>query len=232
MFDSHFAYIVNNPISSIAVFVTVLPLTLTIVRKAFLDQSLRLLFCYLVAKLIIDLAMLHFASHRTNNILFYNLSIPLFYALLGGMFYFKFSERSQRRFLIASIIGLFFFCAWDVVNSNEDLHNMREHRVVLYSKTVEGVLMILLILLYFYEIIKSLQIPNLLTFPFFWVCSGLLLYYSSLIFIAPVIHYAYTWNNTMDLGITEVIPSIFEIICALLFSVGIYHYSPKDYAKQ
>lgn len=109
MFDSYFAYIVNNPISSIAVFVTVLPLTLTIVRRAFLDQSLRLLFCYLVAKFIIDLAMLHFAANRTNNIIFYNLSIPLFYALLGGMFYFKFAERPQKRFLIASMIGLFFF---------------------------------------------------------------------------------------------------------------------------
>lgn len=193
---------------------------------------MRLLFCYLVLKFIVDLSMLHFASNRTNNIIFYNLSIPLFYTLLGGMFYFKFQERVQRQFLIASIVGLFFFSAWDVINSNEDLNNMREHRVVLYSKTVEGVLMILLILLYFYEIIKSLQIPNLLTFPFFWVCSGLLLYYSSLIFIAPVIHYAYTWNNTMDLGITEVIPSIFEILCALLFSVGIYHFSPRNYAKQ
>ncbi|GGM99599.1 hypothetical protein GCM10010967_36970 [Dyadobacter beijingensis] len=232
MFDTYSAYIVNNPISSIAVFITVLPLTLTIARRAFLDKSLRLLFCYLAVKLIIDLAMLHYASNRTNNIILYNLSIPLFYALLGGMFYFKFAEKPRRQFLIISIIGLFFFCAWDIVNSNEDLQNMREHRVVLYSKMVEGVLMILVILLYFYEIIKSLQIPNLLTFPFFWVCSGLLLYYSSLIFIAPVIHYAYTWNNTMDLGITEFIPSIFEIICALFFSVGIYHYSPKDYAKQ
>ncbi|WP_353717680.1 hypothetical protein [Dyadobacter sp. 676] len=231
MLDIYSAYIIRNPISSIAVFITVLPLTLTIIRKAFHDKSLRLLFCYLVIKLVIDVVMLYFASNRTNNLILYNLSIPLFYALLGGMFYFKFAGIAQRRFVLASIIGVFIFSAWDLVNSNENLSDLSEHRLVLYAKTVEGVLMISLILLYFYEIIKALQIPNLLTFPFFWVCSGLLLYYSSLIFLAPVLHYAYTWNNQMDLGITESIPSIFEILCALLFSIGIYHYSPKDYAK-
>lgn len=231
MFDIYSAYIVRNPISCIAVFITILPLTLAIVRKAFLDKSLRLLSCYLVAKLLIDIVMLHCAATRTNNLILHNLSIPLFYSLLSGMFYFKFNGLPQKRFVIASIIGFTIFSAWDIVNSNTRWDNLHEHRIVLYAKTVEGVLMISLILLYFYEIIKSLQIPNLLTFPFFWVCSGLLLYYSSLIFIAPVLHYAYTWNNKMDLGITESIPSIFEILCALLFSVGIYHFSIKSYAK-
>lgn len=231
MLDIYSAYIIKNPISSIAVFITVLPLTLTIARKAFQDKSLWLLFCYLVIKLIIDVAMLYFASNRTNNLIFYNLSIPLFYALLGGMFYFKFTGNIQKRFVLFSIAGVFIFSTWDLINSNENLSDLNQHRMVLYSKTVEGVLMISLILLYFYEIIKALQIPNLLTFPFFWICSGLLLYYSSLIFLAPVLHYAYTWNNQMDLGVTEFIPTIFEILCALLFSIGIYHYSPKDYAK-
>jgi hypothetical protein len=232
MLDIYSAYIVKNPISCIAVFITILPITLTIIRKAFLDKSLRLLFYYLVIKLVIDIVMLYCASNRMNNLILYNLSIPLFYALLGGMFYFKFTGQRERRFLLASIVGFSVFCSWDLVNSNERLDDLNEHRIVLYAKTVEGVLMISLILLYFYEIIRSLQIPNLLTFPFFWVCSGLLLYYSSLIFIAPVLHYAYTWNNHTDLGITEDIPSIFEILCALLFSVGIYHFSPKGYAKQ
>ncbi|MCF0074782.1 hypothetical protein LZD49_30125 [Dyadobacter sp. CY261] len=166
-----------------------------------------------------------------NNLMFYNLSIPLFYALLGGMFYFKFNGQRQRRLLVVSILGFCVFSTWDIVNSNENLEDLKEHRIVLYAKTVEGILVISLILAYFYEIIKSLKIPNLLTFPFFWVCSGLLLYYSSLIFVAPVLHYAYTWKDPMELGMAESIPSIFETVCALLFSVGIYHYSPKDYAK-
>ncbi|OJV13306.1 MAG: hypothetical protein BGO21_15390 [Dyadobacter sp. 50-39] len=231
MFDIYSAYILTNPISSIAVFITILPITLTITRQAFSDKSLRLLFYYLVAKLIIDLTMLHFASNRTNNLILYNLSIPLFYALLGGMFYFQFTGRAQKIFVLTSIIGVSVFSIWDIFNSNENLSDLNEHRLVLYAKTVEGVLMISLILLYFYEIIKSLEIPNLLTFPFFWVCSGLLLYYSSLIFLAPVLHYVYTWDNQTDLGITEVIPSIFETLCAVLFSVGIYNFSPGSYAK-
>ena len=111
----------------------------------------------------------------------------------------------------------------------QDFHN---HRAVIYSKTMEGVLIIFWILIYFYELIKSLKIPNLLTFPFFWMCSGLLLYYSSLIFIAPALHFTATWNGSFDLGITRIIPYIFEILATLCFSVGIYHFSAQDYAKQ
>ncbi|WP_229208924.1 hypothetical protein [Dyadobacter luticola] len=205
---------------------------LLVVRKAYLDPSFKLLLFYLFAKLVIDLIMLHSASLHRNNLIFYNLSIPLFYALLSGMFYYKINSQSYKRLLTFTMVGFAAFTIWDIFHSNSELNDMHNHRAVLYSMTVQGVLIIAIILLYFYEIIKSLQIPNLLTFPFFWVCSGLLLYFSSLIFIAPVLHYTATWNNSIDLGIIRTIPFIFEILCAVLFSVGIYYFPLKDYAKQ
>ncbi|WP_229214018.1 hypothetical protein [Dyadobacter flavalbus] len=167
-----------------------------------------------------------------NNLLYFNIAIPFYYSFLSGMFYFKFSSITFKRFLIASMIGFLIFTVWDILKSNSQLHDLHNHRAVLFAKTVEGVLIIALVLLFFYDIIKSLQIPNLLTFPFFWVCSGLLLYYSSFIFIAPVFHYTATWKNSFDLGIANTIPTLFEILCALFFSIGIYHFSTADYAKQ
>jgi hypothetical protein len=175
--------------------------------------------------------MLHSAARQRNNILLFNLGIPINYAMLGGMFYFKFSSRLYKKCLIASMIGFLTFTIWDIFNSNAEITDLHNHRAVLFAKTVEGLLIITLVLLFFYQIIKSLQIPNLLTFPFFWVCSGLLLYYSSFIFVAPVLHYTATWNSLVDLGATETISTIFEILCALFFSVGIYHFSAADYAK-
>ncbi|WP_229203911.1 hypothetical protein [Dyadobacter alkalitolerans] len=181
---------------------------------------------------MIDITMFHSAANHENNILFYNLAIPANYAFLGGMFYFKFSSLVLKKAILGSMVGFLAFTTWDVFNSNPVISDLHNHRAVLLAKTMEGVLIITLILLYFYELIKSLRIPNLLTFPFFWVCSGLLLYYSSFIFIAPVLHYTATWNHSVDMGLTETIPTIFEIVCALCFSVGIYHFSAEDYAKQ
>jgi hypothetical protein len=167
-----------------------------------------------------------------NSIVYYNISIPIFYGLLAGMFYYKFSSRVYKKGAIYSIAGFMVFAIWDISNSNLEISDLQNHRAVLFAKTVEGVLIIILILLYFSEIINSLVIPDLLRFPFFWVCSGLLLYYSSFIFIAPILHYTAIWKNMQDLGIARTIPYIFEIICALLFSVGVYHFSADDYAKQ
>jgi len=232
MFEIYFSYCTRHPLASTAVFITPLPLILIILKKAYIDPSFKLLLLYLIIKLLIDVLMLYSAARHTNNIWLFNIGIPINYILLGGMFYSKFDSPAIRKALISSMIGFLLFTIWDVLNSNPDINDLHNHRAVLFAKTVEGVLIITLILLFFYEIIKSLQIPNLLTFPFFWVCAGLLLYYSSFIFVAPVLHYTATWNNLVDLGVTETIPTIFEILCAVLFSVGIYQFSAADYAKQ
>lgn len=232
MFETYFAYSLRNPIPCFSTFITLLPIVLIIIRKAYLDPTFKLLLFYLLFKLITDLLIFHSVVRQQNSIVFFNISIPIFYSLLAGTFYYKFSSRANKKGILYSIAGFLVFSIWDISNSNLDVTDFQNHRAVLFAKTVEGVLIIVLILLYFYEIINSLVVPDLLTFPFFWVCSGLLLYYSSFIFIAPILHYTATWKNIQDLGIARTVPYIFEIICALFFSVGVYHFSADDYAKQ
>lgn len=209
MLEIYISYYFRNPIPSIAVFITILPILLILVKRAYVDPSFRLLMIYLIVKLLIDMLMLYSAAKHRNNLILYNLGIPINYALLSGMFYYKFSSQLLKRSLIASIILFSVFAGWDILNSNPVITDLHNHRTVLIAKTVEGVLIIILVVLFFYEIMRSLQIPNLLIFPFFWICSGLLLYYSSFIFIAPVLHYTATWNNLLNLGIMQTITNHF-----------------------
>jgi len=232
MMQIYAAYSLQNPILCTAVFITLVPLIFLIFKKAYKDRTFRLLGYYLTFKLAIDIMMFHSASLHRNNIILYNLSIPVFYALLSGMFYQKLVNPFYKKLIVFSIIIFTGLSSWDIFNANPNLSDLHNHRAVIFSKTIEGVLMISIVLVYFYEVIKSLQIPNLLTFPFFWICSGLLLYYSSMIFIAPVLHYTATWTNTLELGMTEYVPYIFEIICAILFTIGIYYFPRFRYAKQ
>ncbi|SKC00666.1 hypothetical protein SAMN05660293_03537 [Dyadobacter psychrophilus] len=232
MFETLTIYFAKKPVPCFAVIITLLPLTLIFVRKAYLDPSFKLLVFYLLLKFAIDIFMVHSAALQKNNIIYYNLSIPLYYCLISGMFYYKLSGTYSRKIVVYSMLVFSSFCIWEIFNANSNIRDLYNHRAVLYSKTIEGVLINSWILLYFYELIKSLRIPNLLNFPFFWVCSGLLLYYSSFIFIAPALHYTATWSGSLDLGVTRIIPYIFEILSAIMFSVGIYHFSAADYAKQ
>ena len=232
LIESYFTFIQNHLIVCLAVFITIIPLCLILYRKANVDPSFYLLLIYLVTKLIIDLIMFHYATQRTNNLIYYNLSIPLRYALLSGMFYFKIESGTYKKGIIYSIIGFSVFTIWDVLYSYPDIKDLHNHSMVAYATTVECLLMLFWILVYFYEVIRMLKIPNILTFPFFWVCSGLLLYYSSFIFIAPILHYTEKWDNPLYIGFLNLVPYIFETLCLLFFSIGVWIFSKRYYAKQ
>jgi len=232
MIEIYISYFSNQPIVCLAVFITLVPLVLIVCRRAYVDPTFLLLFIYLFIKFGVDLLMLHYASQRKNNIIYYNIGIPIFYSVLSVMFYKKLTFNNFRKWIPLTIIAFVIFSLWDILNSNPDLTRLHDHRAVFFSKTLECLLMITWILLYFYEIIKTLKIPNLLTFPFFWICSGLLLNYSSAIFISPVLYYTDTWIDRLDIGFLYDVPLIFEIICSISFCIGIWVFSAKYYAQQ
>lgn len=231
MIDKYIYFFNYDILAGISVVITLLPLILIIYRKAYIDPSFRLLLFFLIFKLFIDLAMFHLAAERSNNLVLFNVGVLIRYILLSGMFYFKFEHQSIRRLILPGAFVFGLFTLWDIWQCNDDLTNLHLHRLVQYSATVESILMILLVLLYFYELIRSLKIPNLLTFPFFWVCAGLLLYYSSMVFIAPALHYAAQWDSIMKIGLLDRIPYIFDIVSILLFSMGILVFSQRHYAR-
>lgn len=232
MIGIYFSYFKSQPIACISVFITLIPIFLILFRKAYLDSSFLLLFIHLVIKLFIDLIMYHEAALSHNTLLYYNVATPIRYALLSGMFYYKIEPKRYKNWLLVSIVSFMIFSIWDVVHINSNLYVLHDHQLALYAPTIECLLMIFWILVYFYDTIRLLKIPNLLAFPFFWVCSGLLINYSSFVFIAPVLHYTQKWNNPMDLGFLNQFPYIFEIISAIFISVGTWLFSDHNYAKQ
>jgi hypothetical protein len=232
MIDAYITFIHNHLIVCLSVFITILPIMLIWRRKVYMDSSFRCLLACLMIKLIIDLVMFHYATKRVNNLILYNISIPIRYALLSSMFYFKIETKFYKKGILYSIAGFLIFSAWDIFYSNPDIKDLHNHHIAAYAATIECLLMLFWVLIYFYEIIRMLKIPNLLTFPFFWVCSGLLLYYSSFVFIAPVLHYSEQWENSLYIGLLDTIPYIFETLCLLFFSIGAWFFTKRDYAIQ
>lgn len=226
-------YFERYPLASFAVLFVSLPVSLAIYRFVWLDRSFRLLFLFLCLDLGIGMSMLHLAAHRTNNLPLMNLFVPCHYLLLSGMFYYKFRSSVVRKTILYSMIGFVPFALLDVYASNPQLSDLHNHRVGRYSQVVESVLIILWVLLYFHEITKSLKVNNIITYPFFWVCAGLLLFYSGNIFYFPFWYYMYVWEDDLKLGLVEEVPNVVEIISLLLFSIGIWqtrthHDSPQS----
>ncbi|HEV7379413.1 MAG TPA: hypothetical protein VGN64_06445 [Dyadobacter sp.] len=231
MLDKYIHFFQYDILANITVIVTLLPLILIMYRKAYVDPSFRLLFIFLILRFIIDLLMFHFATYRMNNLMLYNLSIVVRYTFLSGMFFYKFENPTLKKFIVPVIVAFICFSVWDIWQCNPSFSNLKEHRIVKYASTIEALLMIFWTLAYFYELIRALKIPSLLTFPFFWICSGLLVFYSSLIFVSPALHYAIRWETMFTIGFLDRILYIFDIVIMLLFSLGIWVFSARYYAR-
>jgi hypothetical protein len=232
MVDIYISYFKQQPIVCLSIFITLIPLILIVRKRAYIDSAFLLMFIYLIFKLIVDNLMLYYAAIKVNTVIYFNVNVLVRYIFLSGMFFYKLETPHLKKYIVYSMWVFAFFCICDFIYINPNLDNLHDHKALLYSTTLECLLMIFWILLYFYETIRSLKISNLLSFPFFWVCSGLLLYYSSFVFIAPVLHNAFTWDQRLDIGFLLYIPYIFEIVSMILFSVGIGVFSASQYAKQ
>jgi hypothetical protein len=230
MLENYFSYIIREPVISIPVFLNLLPFFLIWRKRAYNDRIFLILFIYLFVKLGVDLIMFDLASQKKNTVLFYNLSVPIRYILTSGMFYHKLDFKSHRSWLSISWPVFTVISIWDIIHTNLSMEDLYNHKMVIYSTTIESLLMLFWVMLYFYNTIRTLKIPNLLAYPFFWICSGFLLYYSSFLFIAPVLHYQSKWDEWMDIGSLDYIPYVFESVSLILFSIGISQYTRSSYA--
>jgi hypothetical protein len=232
MWETYISYFHKQPIVCLSVVSTLFPLALILYKKAYSQPTFLILFIYLVVKFAVDNVMLYYALFKVNTVLYFNINVLIRYVLLSAMFYYNLETVRYRKAILYSILAFLVFWVVDFLYCNPELANLHHHRALLYSTTLECLLMIFWILLYFYETIRTLKIPNLLTAPFFWICSGFLLYYSSFVFIAPVLNSVFKWDKRLDIGFLLDIPSIFEIVCMILISVGTWFFSSNDYARQ
>lgn len=226
---AYLRYFEKYTLACMAVFMIALPLVLCLYKYRHLDKAFHLLLILLSLDFFVGLSMFHLAAHRTNNIWVQNLYVLFRYSLTSGMFYYYYRSEKLKRLVLFSIVVFIPFSLLDIFLSNNNLSDLHNHLTGKYSQVVESILLIFWVLAYFYELIKYLNISNILGFPFFWVCAGIMIFYSGNIFYFPFLYYINRWENDLKLGFMEVIPYAFEIISLLLFSIGIWLIRSKQY---
>jgi hypothetical protein len=232
MLENYVSYFQRQPFASIPVFLTLLPIFLIWRRKAYQDRAFLILLIYLIVKFGIDFIMFDWASQKRNTVIFYNLSVPIRYILISWMYYDKLEAKPQKLWVLVMMPVFVMFSIWDMIDTNPSLQDLHNHKMVLYSTTVESLLMLFWILLYFYNTIRSLKIPNLLSYPFFGSVQDYYCIIQVFLFIAPVLHYASQWEQWLEIGFLSYVPYIFESVSIILFSIGILQFPNGLYAKQ
>lgn len=200
------------PIESCGTFITILPITTFLIRAAYHKKAVRFFFIYLVVKLLIELVMFYMASRSQNNLYLGNILTIISYFLIAKMFHEAYDGKGYKVAVVW--LSALFSCIVLI-----DIIRDSIYYTFRYSGMIQCILIMLYALMYFHELVRHPKIPDLFKFPFFWLCSSLILYFSSSVFIAPLGFYLDRWPVNHQMYVFTLIPSILE--SAYLFIAGL-----------
>lgn len=89
-----------------------------------------------------------------------------------------------------------------------------------YSTAIEGLILIFLSLCWFYKTLQELKIKHLEREPLFWISTGILLYFSSNLFIFLFTNYVNSSNRA--LFIIWGIHGIFSILLNIFYTIALW----------
>lgn len=205
----------------LSVFVTLIPIGILVAKYTKLEVGFRLLLIYLICKFVLDWAMIYTAATGQNNILLHNLHVPLRYVLLSSMMY-QFLESKKLKQTIKWMIPIFLVLSvGEIYVSYQPGNSDQEHFWVRYIGILECILMLLWVLLYFYELLKSLKVVNLLASARFVTVVAWMFFFASRVFFAPFLYYYARMHGRLDLGALELIPDYMDLLTILILAVAV-----------
>jgi hypothetical protein len=206
-------YVLKYPVESFSVIVKLFPIAAIWYMLEYRQKACRWLFAYLIFELIIGLIMLWLASHRQNNLLYYNLSVYVGFGILCGMFYEAFHKDLDRKMVM--YLAVVFF-----IVTGADFMSVGAERSLRVGGTLECLFIILFVSRFCWQLISELVIINPFRYPLFWTSSGLLFYAASKTFVAPIFYYIDVWNGPTGFDIHVMLPSIVECIYLMMVGFG------------
>ncbi len=168
-------FIIIIYISSSVVF---LPLVIIILRKNYLTKELKILFLYVIASILFEFFSILWAMilHRPNHFILNTFALAEG-VLISLVFREIFLEKNLKRFAlfltsIYTLVSVYLFMMPNgFFNFNSTVN------------TISCLLIITWVLLYFYQLLQTLQAIKLYTLPLFWISVGCLLYFSGTLFV-------------------------------------------------
>ena len=213
-------YFNNRPIHLAILITNLIPIIILITRR---DNSkpLRVFLYYLIVSFVVNLFTDILSSQRINNILYNNMWILTSLVLTMLMFYYIFLDEKRKSFIIISCLCYTLIFFWELIHFNKDFFDLHNHKFVLYSMPIRSGVIILMCLMFYYELIKELYIDNLLKSAIFWIVSGLFLYHSATLFCGVIFQHQHVWNSTPFYRSITRMPLYFEVVMFIIVSIGL-----------
>ncbi len=181
-------------------------------RKPLWSQSSTKLFsAYIILDVIAWFLSVILSQLGIHNIIVSNLfAVGEF--LLVSLFYIEILEI-KRKTIAKTITGFLtiIFGIGVFISSNEAYNS--------YPRLASGLIFIILSLLFFNKLMREQKIQRILSYPIFYLNTGILLYFSCSIFIVIFSNYFLNLSNEAQIALWS-FHSIINFICYVIFAVG------------
>ena len=197
-------------IATSAVIVIVGALNLKTLKRSL---PLRVLFCLIVISLLSDLASGYMQSHAIHNLWLINLYNIIEYSLFAVFYLLLFKLNKNPKY----IVGTLYLMGLIIIVITSFTQSFSEH----LNSTLLGMKSIILIcssVFYFKVMLDEIEFETPWSNPFFWINSGVLIYFSGCFFIFIFSEYRGV-SRTINLWD---IHNIIHIIYNLLILIGFW----------
>lgn len=170
------------------------------------QKVLKILSTFLILMLAIQFVVMYLNLNRINNLFLFHLYTPIEFGLLSIILS-LINSRKKTKLIINGICILFIlFCIFSALFI-EPLSAFNS-----IARGIEGVLAIVLSIYFFYALFNDDDTKDLLKYPYFWLFSGWLIYFSGTFFL-----FMYANNQGIATLTYPIIHSVLNIFLNLVY---------------
>jgi len=193
----------------------ILPLIASVVRYKLINSVLKPLFFLVILSVIIEaLNEIHVGLDLNNFYLFHFFTIIEF--TLISQFYHRFFKQYFNPLIIKILIFAFLIIAF--IDYRLNGFNYVDN----FSITIESVILTFYSVFFFYYILKNLLFENLLNAPFFWINTGVIIYFSGNLILFAFSNYLFETEPKKYHMLWYTVHAIINISYNILISVGFW----------
>ncbi len=201
---------------------TVVPALIGLILARSLNLQLRLLLIYLVITAIKEIVCVYLGSNGETNLHIYNIAVAFNKIPLFLVYYHTLSNKTFKKIILLFIAISSAFAIYNV-SFGQGLYSFNTR-----SMLVTNFFIIIITLLYFYEILKKAEILSLTRVPMFWVSSSFLFYSAGTFLVFSLYEIYRQFSQPISIKIW-IINSILYIVLNILLSIALLCVKKKTY---
>ncbi len=212
----HESYSLEQLVILYSIVSTLLPLFFGALRFRSLPKEMKKIYGLSLTSFFFDLIGTAFWLLKTSNLWIGHIQTLVEFLMLSSAFRIALSGiwlQKQMKYIVA------LFVSAGILNTVflQDVHQYNT-----YIKILEATLLIGFSLAYFYKLAKEMKVEHLEREPFFWVNTGVLIYFSSNLFVFTYSNYLLLYSQKLGIRIWFIHALFFIFFnCILAFALWI-----------